>query len=379
MRRVWELLEADWFPRRRRRRQMMLQLLLKRRRRRPSIWAVSRSDVWWDQIVPGFARADWVRHFRMSEATFLDICAALRPAMEKRDTNFRVCVPLKKRVAIAVWKLATNSEYRSISQLFGVSKTTVCRCLREFCAAACARLLPRHVRFPDLETLAGTAADVEGSWGLPRCVGAIDGAHIPIIAPQENHRDYVNANGWHSIILQGVADGKGLFWSACAGMAGGLRHAQAIRETSLWEAAERGGLEPGYYILGDRAYPLKPWLLKAFRRDGGALTPERRAYNESVRAARAMVRAAFSRLKGRWRCLTKRNDSDIQVVKSMVLTCCALHNICERRGEEYREQWDTPGATTTTTQDVDEEEEAEEEEGGDVRDELVTFLSCTLR
>ncbi|XP_051918103.1 uncharacterized protein LOC127598335 [Hippocampus zosterae] len=373
MRRVWELLEDDSFPRPRRRRQMMLHLLLKRRRR-PSIWAVRRSNVWWDQIVPGFTHQEWVRHFRMSEETFLDICAELRPAMEKRDTNFRACVPLKKRVAIALWKLATNSEYRSISHLFGVSETTVCRCLREFCSAACALLLPRHVRFPDPETLARTAAEIEASWGLPRCVGAIQGSHIPIIAPQENHRDYINARGWHSIILQGVVDGKGLFWSTCAGMAGGLRHARALRESPLWEMAEQGRFDPSFYILGDSAYPLKPWLLKAFRQDG-ALTPERRAYNESVRSARATVRAAFSRLKGRWRCLTKRNDGDIRVVKSMVLTCCALHNICERHAEEYRDQWDTPALSEMRDVDDEEDEEQEEEEGGDVRDSLVRFLT----
>ncbi|XP_049579200.1 uncharacterized protein zgc:113227 [Syngnathus scovelli] len=369
MRRVWELLEDDPFPRRRRRRQMMLQLLLKRRRR-PSIWVVHRSNMWWDQIVPGFTRAEWVRHFRMSEATFLDICSKLRPAMEKRDTNFRVCVPLKKRVAVALWKLATNSEYRSIGHLFGVSKTTVCRCLREFCSAACALLLPCHIRFPDPEMLAETAADIEARWGLPRCVGAINGSHIPIIAPQEKHRDFINARGWHSIILQGVVDGKGLFWSACAGMAGGLRHARALRESTLWETAEQGCLEPGYYILGDSPYPLKTWLLKAFRQDG-TLMPAQRAFNESVRCARTMVRTAFSRLKGRWRCLTRRNDSDIQMVKSMVLTCCALHNICERQGEEYRDRWDTPAVTRM--QDVNDEEE-EEEEGGHVRDDVVRFL-----
>jgi len=49
-------------------------------------------------------------------------------------------------------------------------------------------------------------------------VGAIDGSHIPIIAPENYPRDYFNRKGWHSIVLQVVGDGKGLFWDVCVGL-----------------------------------------------------------------------------------------------------------------------------------------------------------------
>ena len=42
--------------------------------------------------------------------------------------------------------------------------------------------------------------------GLPQCVGAVDGCHIPILAPKENHCDYFNRKSFHSIILQAVVD-----------------------------------------------------------------------------------------------------------------------------------------------------------------------------
>ncbi len=47
--------------------------------------------------------------------------------------------------------------------------------------------------------------------------GAIDGSHIPILAPQEYHTEYFNRKGWYSIVLQAVVDGKGLFWNVFAG------------------------------------------------------------------------------------------------------------------------------------------------------------------
>ena len=39
------------------------------------------------------------------------------------------------------------------------------------------------------------AAYIENRWGLPQCIGAIDGSHIPIIAPREYHCAYFNRKG----------------------------------------------------------------------------------------------------------------------------------------------------------------------------------------
>ncbi len=64
------------------------------RRNRPSVWTFNRASEWWDVIVPGFTNTQWLENFRMSEETFIHLCNKLHPAMERRDTNFRVCVPL---------------------------------------------------------------------------------------------------------------------------------------------------------------------------------------------------------------------------------------------------------------------------------------------
>lgn len=44
--------------------------------------------------------------------------------------------PLMKRVAIALWKTATGSEYRMIAHLFVVSRTTICKYVQDFSDAA---------------------------------------------------------------------------------------------------------------------------------------------------------------------------------------------------------------------------------------------------
>ena len=255
--------------------------------------------------------------------------------------------------------------------------------MHDFCTAAETLLVPELIRIPNEEKFREMAAYTENRWGLPHCLGAIDGSHIPIIAPQglHVHKDFFNRKGWHSIILQGVVDGKGYFWDAFAGLPGSFHDARVLRLSNLWELACRGilfpaltrnigGVNAGYYILGDSAYPLQKWLLKPFH-DTGRLTAEQQVYNKKFCRAQVVVENAFGRLKGRWRCLLKRNDCDLKLVKSMVLTCCALHNLCESHGETYDTEWDS----SATVQPVMAVAQGVEEEGRDIREGLMRFFN----
>ena len=94
--------------------------------------------------------------------------------------------------------------------LFGVGVSTVCICVQAFCSAAIKVLLPFHIRTSDADKL------VEKTVGEYHS-GAIDGSHIPILAPDEYPCNYYNRNGWHSVVLQAVVDGKGLFCDVCVG------------------------------------------------------------------------------------------------------------------------------------------------------------------
>uniref|UniRef100_A0A672HPZ2 DDE Tnp4 domain-containing protein n=1 Tax=Salarias fasciatus TaxID=181472 RepID=A0A672HPZ2_SALFA len=351
-------------------------------RRRPVVWSHIRTAQWWDEIVPSFSTEQWMQNFRLSEDTFNSLCHKMRPFMERQDTAFRLCVPLRKRLAIALWKLATGSEYRCIEHLFGVSKSVVCQCVQEFCGTAEKVLVPELVCVLDEDKFGELAVNFESRWGLPHCVGAIDSCHIPIIAPRDFQFDYLNSEGWHSIILQAVVDGKGQFWNVYAGQPGSMHDAKVLRLSPLWEQASQGTLFPdhtreiggvsvGHYILGDSACPLQRWLLKPFH-DTGRLTEEQHTFNNKLSHARVVVENAFRRLKGRWRCLSKRNHCDIRLVKSMVLTCCALHNLCETHGAVYEAAWDAPGAAAPepTGGVLPDAEEA----GNEVRDGLMRHL-----
>ena len=68
-------------------------------------------------------------------------------------------------------------------------------------------------------------------------------------------------------------------------------------------------------ILGDPAYPLLDWLMKAFP-DNGHLTQQQRKFNYRLSKARVVVEHAYGRLKGRWRCLLKRLDVNVHMFLS---------------------------------------------------------------
>ena len=109
---------------RRRRQRVILQ------RRSPYVWERTRIRDFWERIVTEeFTDELWIQNFRMTRDTFNELCDAIEPLVEPHMSCPREAVPTRKRVAIALYKLATCSEYRAVGETFGVSKTTVHRCV----------------------------------------------------------------------------------------------------------------------------------------------------------------------------------------------------------------------------------------------------------
>ena len=72
---------------------------------------------------------------------------------------------------------------------------------------------------------------------------------------------------------------------------------------------------------------------------GTGLDRRSKQFNYRLSSARMVVENAFGRLKGRWRCLLKWYDGNLEYLIPVVATCCTLHNICESHGEEFNRDW----------------------------------------
>ena len=62
------------------------------------------------------------------------------------------------------------------------------------------------ISFPSGENLLDVIKGYKEKWGFPMYAGAVDKTHIPLIAPNDSHTDFVNRKGYHSIIMQAVVD-----------------------------------------------------------------------------------------------------------------------------------------------------------------------------
>ena len=123
----------------------------------------------------------WKKNLRLSQSTFNIICTELCPFISRRDTVLRDCISVEERVAITIWKLATNIEYRTLSELFRIRKSTVCEIVNDTCQQIVINLLPKYVKIPKGERLKEALDGFETTKGFPPAVDAIDGTHIPII------------------------------------------------------------------------------------------------------------------------------------------------------------------------------------------------------
>jgi hypothetical protein len=83
--------------------------------------------------------------------------------------------------------------------------------------------------------------------------------------------------------------------------------------------------------VGDSAYPLMSFLIKAFNNKATG-SAEQNAFDKALRLGRVKIENAFGILKNRW-AITKNLNVGLDKAPQVVVACCVLHNICMEGGE----------------------------------------------
>ncbi|XP_022730158.1 protein ALP1-like [Durio zibethinus] len=303
------------------------------------LWVKDRSKDWWDKCNhPDFPDEEFKRAFRMSKATFNMVCEELEPVVMKKNTMLRDAIPVRQRVAVCIWRLATGEPLRMVSKRFGLGISTCHKLVLEVCTAIKTVLMPKFVRWPDENKMKRIKEEFESTTGIPKVGGSMYTTHVPIIAPKISVAAYFNKKhternqkSSYSITLQGVVDQKGVFTDVCIGWPGSMSDDQVLEKSAFYQRAT-GGLLQDVWVVGSKGYPLMDWVLVPYAHQN--LTWAQHAFNEKIGEIEKVAKEAFARLKQRWSCLQKRTEVKLQELPVVLGACCVLHNICEMRNEE---------------------------------------------
>lgn len=285
----------------------------------------------------------------MTKASFYKLVAMLRPYVKKQDTRFRPAVPADERVAIALFRLTTNMYYRNIEDQFGRGHATVVDATNAVVAAIC-RLKATFIRWPQRDELVDIINGFHEISKFPMVAGALDGSHIPVLCPADQRNDYHCYKGFYSINLQAVADNRCRFTYVFTGFPGRAHDARVFGCSSLYLQGQNGtlfddihttfdGTDISPLLVADNAYPLLPWVMKAFP-DSDHITAAEIEFNTCINTARNVAERAFGILKARFRCLRKQLDMEVLSAPDFMLACCCLHNFCIENQETVLVEWE---------------------------------------
>ena len=173
---------------------------------------------------------------------------------------------------------------------------------------------------------------------VPHAVGTLDGKHIAIKKQKKSDSEYFNYKGYFSLVLSALVDADYKFLWVNTGASGSSSDAQIFNHSKLKRRIENGTLGPPpneplgpggpdlhYFLLGDDAFALMPWLVKPYSRR--QLTKEKRRANYRISRGRRVVENSFGILVKRFRVLSTTLEQRPKVVRDIVLTCVVLHNM----------------------------------------------------
>ena len=204
-------------------------------------------------------------------------------------------------------------------------------------------LQPLELPTPNEEKWISIAKRFEDLWDFPFVIGSIDGKHIALKNPINSGSQYFNYKGFPSIVLMALSDADSCFTLIDCGQYGRISDSGVFEASKMSRMLENGDLripdtkfavdgsdtELQHMIIGDEAFPLKPYLMKPY--PARVLDRTRRIYNYRHSRARRAVECAFGILASKFEIFQRpmriEPDKAILVTK----TAAVLHNFIRRR------------------------------------------------
>jgi len=235
--------------------------------------------------------------------------------------------------------LATRDSYKTIGHSFRMGFSTVSNIIKEVCEAINRKMINKYLPEPTQSMWKQSAETFLSKWNFLNAIGSIDGKHVTIKCPNNTGSRHFCYLKKFSVVLMAVVDADYKF--VCVDIGGYGRNSDGgIFEASIMGQRFQNRTmnvpvgqplpnqqEPtSYVLLGDEAFPLKPYLMRPFpyRQSRQELTKD--MFNYRLCRARRVVENAFGILSKKFRIYSRPLEINVDTVNTVVLTTCILHN-----------------------------------------------------
>lgn len=170
--------------------------------------------------------------------------------------------------------------------------------------------------------------------GLPNCCGAIECSRFEVI---NTTTSTITTSSHHQCVAaQIVVDSSCRILSIAAGFHGYKSNAQILKSSTLFEDIEEGvllnshsnngvSLNLNQYLVGDKGYPLLPWLMVPFMDDDVLPGSVEESFNKAHGVMRLSALRTAASLKN-WGILKRPIREEVKMAVAYIGACSILHN-----------------------------------------------------
>ena len=138
-----------------------------------------------------------IYEYRLNKAAIMELCDLLREDLKPTLCSSRV-LTVEQQVLISLKLLASGSFQSSAKDNINVAQSTVSCTLSRFMDSLLSKK-KELIYMPDSVYVEEIKLQFYLLGRFPSVIGAIDGTHIPIIAPAKDEHLFVNRKGFHSL------------------------------------------------------------------------------------------------------------------------------------------------------------------------------------
>lgn len=331
-----------------------------------------------NQGVPWMNDTEFLSQFRMKREDFDVLVGLIEHDEIFRSNNNNTQAPPAHQLLVLLKYLGTSASGAnnpSLRNMFKIGRGTV-QLYRDRALHAVLQLRVETIKWPNAMERIEIARRIEEKYGLPGCVGIVDGTLFPLTSQPSriDAPEYSGRKHLYSLTTLIACDDQRRIRYSFAGCPGSVHDNRVYKMSRLFLRADQM-FSPGQYTLADSAYANSNHMVSAYRRyRGNELTIQQTYFNGLMSRLRIISEHTIGMLKGRFpwlksipNLLTEGEQTTDTIMKYMEC-CMVLHNLLATPLHEFPEEW---------LQDMDQREDVannepdlEEQENAQPRDQL---------